>query len=313
MLVLFLFLGLLFLAYGSSLLVQALQALSAYFKLKTLFLSIIVLGFVSSAPEFLVTVLSAYKGVHDAAIGNVIGSNIINISLVLSITALLYKCVSQKQIMRFDIPYLLFSFCLLMLLSIDQKLDQLESFILIVVFIVYLVSVFFKRKESQTQKLVVSSKLFSKFHCFKNLTVGFFLLFFGSSLVVNSTLGLIQAFNLSQRFAGIFILSLSTSLPELITALQAAHQKEKDMVLGVIIGSNVFNTLFILGSAGLIQSLQFSTSLYYDSGFMLISTLMLYLSFFVFNRLHRALAVLFILCYLIYIAFISGNLEFLLK
>ena len=295
------------LIFGSHFLVTSLKTLSLYFKLKPLFLSIVVLGFVSSSPEWFVTITASFKNAPDAALGNIAGSNIINILLVLALAGLFYKCPSDKQISQFDIPVLLISFVILALFSTNQKIDFLEALFLLGIFCLYLFILFHKRK-NETPNANFNSKTFSPFKATGFLVLGFLILFAGSSLAVESSLKLVKAIGLSEHFAGIFILSLSTSLPELAASLQAAFKKEGDIALGNIIGSNIFNTLFVLGSASLIRPLSLSKEIYYDGAFMFLITLALWFCILVFKSLPKIVCGIFIFLYFIYIAFASGFL-----
>ena len=300
---LFLFvLGVSGLIVGSHFLIASLKTLSVYFKLKPLFLSIVILGFVSSSPEWFVTLTASFKNATEAALGNVAGSNIINILLVLALAGLFYKCPSDKQIIRFDIPVLIISFVILGLFSINQKISFLEGLLSLGVFLLYLWILFQKRKNG-TESAAFDTPVGSPFKATGFLILGFLILFVGSSLAVKSSLKFVQILGLSERFAGVFILSLSTSLPELAASLQAAFKKERDIALGNIIGSNIFNTLFVLGSASLIRPLLLSKEIYYDGLFMLIITLILWFCLLIFKNLPKIACGIFIFLYFMYIAF----------
>ena len=301
----FLILGLGFLILGSHLLVNSLKSISLYFQLTPLFLSIVVLGFISSSPEWFVTMTASFKNLPDAAMGNIFGSNVINILLVLALTGFFYSFSRDKQIVQFDIPILMGGSLILGWFSINQRIDLLEGLLLLGIFFVYLIFLFQKRKSNQPEELC-EIKNFSIFKALRDLTLGFVVLFAGSSLAVDASLNLVKIFSLSERFAGVFILSLSTSLPELATSLQAAFKKEGGMALGNIIGSNLFNTLFVLGSASVLSPLHFSRTLYYDYFFMLIVTLILYLTLLTFKNIPKTVFGLFIISYFFYIAFVSG-------
>ena len=302
-----LFIGLVCLLLGSHWLIKSLKGLSLYFKLKPLFLSIVVLGFVSSAPEYFVTLNAGFKGLSSAALGNIIGSNIINILLVLALAGLFYGFTWRKHIVYFDMSFLIFGTLLLGLFSIDKNIGALEGLLLLAVFTVYMFFLFKQRKEEKEEVLGQPAS-FSLAKSLVLLVFGFAALFTGSSFAVDSSLNLVKAFSLSEKFAGVFILSLSTSLPELATSLQAVFKKEGEMALGNIVGSNIFNTLFVLGSAGLLKPLRFSTGLYSDYFFMTIVTLILFLSLLFFKTIPKALFAGFIVSYFIYISFVSGLL-----
>ena len=173
-------------------------------------------------------------------------------------------------------------------------------------FFVYLTLLFQKRKSDEVKEESSSTESLSIFKMLANLIFGFIVLFIGSSLSVDSSLILVESLSLSERFAGVFILSLSTSLPELATSLQAVLKKEGGIALGNIVGSNLFNTLFILGSASVLRPLSFSGGLYYDYFFMLVVTLMLCFILLIFKRIPKAVFVLFIVFYCFYISFVFG-------
>ena len=301
----FLILGASFLIFGSHLLVTSLKSISLYFKLKPLFLSIVVLGFVSSAPEWFVTLTASFKNQSSAALGNVLGSNVINILLVLSIAGLFYRFSWNRQIARFDMPFLIASSLVLLAFFIDQKLLFLEACLLLLIFCAYLILLFKKRKNEEQQE-IITKKDFSYLKTSTALIIGFAFLFVGSSLMVDSSLHIVKALSLSERFAGVFILSFSTSLPELAASLQAAFKKEEEMAVGNIIGSNIFNTLFVLGSAGVLNPLSFSQEFYYDYFFMLLVTVILWMALLFFKQISKVIFVLFMICYFAYIAFVSG-------
>ncbi len=298
-------LGLCFLILGSHWLISSLKSLSLYFKLKPLFLSIVVLGFISSSPEWFVTMTASFKELSSIALGNILGSNVINILLVLSLTGLFYKLSSDRQIIHFDTPVLLGSFVVLGLFSVDKKINLLEGLVFLGIFFVYLMLLFYKRK-NEKQKEISLREEFSLWKAFGLLIFGFAVLFFGSSLAVDSSLKIVKALSLSERFAGVFILSFSTSLPELATSVQAAFKKEGEMALGNIIGSNIFNTLFVLGSASLFSPIFFTKEIYYDYGFMFLITLVFWMGLLFFKNIPKLLFGTFIVSYFFYIAFVSG-------
>ena len=302
-----LFVGLACLILGSHWLVKSLKGVSLYFKLKPLFLSIVVLGFVSSSPEWFVTLNAGFKGLSSVALGNILGSNVINILLVLALAGLFYGFTFKKNIVYFDMSFLLLGTVLLGFFSIDKDIGALDGLSLLSVFVIYMFFLFKQRKEEQAE----TADLPSSFSLGKTLAfviLGFVFLFIGSSLAVDSSLALVKAFSLSEKFAGVFILSLSTSLPELAATLQAVFKKEGEMALGNVIGSNIFNTMFVLGSASLLKPLQFLPDLYSDYFFMCFVTVILFLSLLFFKTVPKLIFAGFILSYFIYISFVSGLL-----
>ena len=298
-------LGLLFLFVGSYFLVKSIKSLSLYLKLKPLFLSLVVLGFVSSSPELFVTLNASLKGLSSVALGNVLGSNVINILVVLGLAGLFHSLSGSPQLIRLDMPVLILGIGLLGVFAIDQKMVFLESACLLLLFFIYVVLLFRDRQESQSEKLSLKPEL-RPFYAFLFLIIGFAVLFLGSSLAVDSSLNLVKTLSLSEKFAGIFILSLSTSLPELASVLQASFKKESDIALGGIIGSNIFNTFFVLGTAGLLSSLSF-LNLYSDYFFMTAVNLALFLCLLFFKKIPKSIFIAFIGLYFLYIAFIMTH------
>ena len=298
-------LGLLFLFVGSYFLVKSIKSLALYLKLKPLFLSLVVLGFVSSSPELFVTWNASFKGLPSVALGNVLGSNVINILLILGLAGLFHNLSGSPQLIRLDMPVLILGIVLLGVFVIDQNLVFLECSVLLLLFLFYVVLLFRNRKDSQSDKEVLKPEIHPLYSfCF--LIIGFVVLFLGSSLAVDSSLKLVKAFSLSEKFAGLFILSLSTSLPELASVLQASLKKESDIALGGIIGSNIFNTLFVLGTAGLFNSLAF-LDLYDDYFFMAAVNAALFFCLFFFKKIPKIIFIIFIALYFLYIAFILIN------
>jgi len=297
-------LGLLCLFVGSYFLVKSIKSLALYLKLKPLFLSLVVLGFVSSSPELFVTWNASLEGLSSVALGNILGSNIINILLVLGLAGLFHRLSASPQLIRLDMPVLILGITMLGVFAMDQSLNFLESSFLLLIFTFYVVLLFKDRKSDKVEE--ASKPELTPFYSFGFLVLGFAVLFLGSDLAVDSSLNLVTALDLSEKFAGLFILSLSTSLPELASVLQASLKKESDIALGGIIGSNIFNTLFVLGTAGLLSSLSFF-NLWTDYFFMATVNVTLFFCLFFFKNIPKILFLIFIALYFLYIAFIFIN------
>ncbi|MDE0092473.1 MAG: hypothetical protein OXN83_04210, partial [Oligoflexia bacterium] len=243
-----------------------------------------------------------------AALGNILGSNVINILLVLALAGLFYGFTWKKHIVYFDMSFLILGTLLFGLFSIDKNIGRLDGLSLLAVFVIYMFFLFKQRKEEKSE-IANLSPSFSLVKSLAFVVFGFAFLFIGSSLAVDSSLALVKAFSLSEKFAGVFILSLSTSLPELATSLQAVFKKEEEMALGSVVGSNIFNTLFVLGSAGLLKPVSFPPALYSDYFFMSFVTMILFLSFLFFRKIPKIVFIGFIFSYFIYISFVAGVLQ----
>lgn len=314
---LLLVLGLCLLFVGGHLLVSSVISLSKLLHIKPLFLSIVILGFMTSSPEWFVTFLAACegmpqwissivsvcKGSPELALANVLGSNIVNIFLILSLTGLLCSIQkTDKQVLKFDLPCLLFFTVLLGLLAYDGVLNFKDGLICLAVFVSYLILSFQKRKQEDNSVLEnLPAPSLSLTMSLLYLLFGFLSLFFGSNFAIDSSIEVARSLSLSQKFVGIFMLSVGTSLPELATCLVAAFRKEVDMLVGSIVGSNIFNTLFIVGSASLLQPLKVSSGFYPDYLFSLFVIFVLWLVLFKFKRLPVWFCLSAVFVYAVYI------------
>ena len=316
----FLFLGFLLLFGGGHLLINSVIALSQKLRVKPLFLSIIVLGFMTSSPEWFVSFLSACDGISwmpnfisslfsfckqnsSVAVGNVMGSNLANFLLILCLTGLFCSIKNiDTQVSKFDLPCLLGFSLLLGVLGYDGQISFVDGFICSVVFVSYLVLIFRKRKQQKNspQEEIKDVSLSLPLACLL-LVAGFVCLFVGSNFAIDSSIEIAHQLGFSEKFVGIFMLSVGTSMPELVTCLVAALKKEVDMLVGGIVGSNIFNTLFILGSVSLIQPLMVSSDLYWDYLVVLLASLSLWVVILFFKRLPFWFCVLALLSYSFYI------------
>ena len=304
--VLILICGLLCLFVGSYFLVKSIKSLALYLRLKPLFLSLVLLGFVSSSPELFVTWNASFKSLTSVALANVLGSNIINILLVLGLAGLFHRLEGSSQLIRLDMPVLILGIVLLGVFSFDQELVFWEACVLLILFFIYVALLFRDRKlDQESSQKELMPELRPRLS-FVFLFLGFAVLFLGSSLAVDSSLNLVKALSLSEKFAGLFILSLSTSLPELAAVLQASFKKESDIALGGIVGSNIFNTLFVLGTAVGFSSLSF-VNLYTDYFFMAAVNLALFFCLLFFKKIPKSIFIVFIFFYFFYITFILIN------
>ena len=292
--------------------------LSRLWGVKPLFLSIVILGMGTSAPEWFVTSMASFQKSSGMALGNVIGSNIANILLILGLSGLFHRHLSDRQVTWFDVPAFLMATLILWICSINGMFSRLESVFFLILFVVYLALLFKKRKPdniSASQNLQSSSTPPQKgkktyLLYLGGLFLGFCGLFAGSILTIESAAELGKAFGFSEKFIGLFVLSVGTSLPELTVSLQAIFKKQEEMALGNVIGSNMFNSLFVLGSAGLISPVIVSPGfLRVDYPFLFAVSLLLFVSLIMFKSLPKTLSGIFLILYFSYI-FISTRLFF---
>lgn len=301
--------GLTLLVVGGEFLVRSSVGLSFKLNLSKMVIGLTVVSFATSAPELLVSVQAALDGSPDIALGNVIGSNIANIGLVLGITAVISALAIDRDFYRFNWPVMmLFSVALYFLLSNDGKLTALEGAGLLVGLVIYL---FFLIKRARANREItvedVNEKLSetSYFKIFVWLLIGGAALYFGSEWLVFGAKNLAASVGISEYAISVTVIAIGTSVPELAASVIAALKKEKALSLGNLIGSNIFNIASVLGITSLVQTINVTdqvilgTNIFWMIGFAAIILPLAFLP----RRLviSRAKGLVLVIAYLIFI------------
>lgn len=269
--------GLLLLVVGGEFLVRSSVGLSFKLNLSKMVIGLTVVSFATSAPELLVSLQAAYDGLSDIALGNVIGSNIANIGLVLGLTAIISTLTIDRDFYRFNWPVMmLFSMALYFLLSNDGKLSQTEGIGLITALIVYLFFLIRRaRKNRHLDEDGVDDGLAqtSYFKIIVWLAIGAVALYFGSEWLVKGAKELATAVGVSDYVISVTVIAIGTSVPELAASIIAALKKEKAISVGNLIGSNIFNIASVLGLTSIIKPINvvdeaiLSTNIFWMIGF----------------------------------------------
>ncbi len=260
----FLFLGLFVLILGGDFLVKGSSNIALRLKLSPLVVGLTIVAFGTSSPELLVSVKAALSGSPDLTMGNVIGSNICNLALVLGVTAIIRPIHVQGDSIKIDWPMTMGSSVLLYFLVREGLLKSFEGLLFIFLLISYTGFVIMKsRKENRRLELGKRTKLNDGNwkHLLKDIVfivLGCFGLFYGSDWFVEGAKGIALYFGVSERVIGITVLALGTSLPELVTASIASFKDQTDLAIGNLMGSNIFNILSILGITSIIKEIQVS-------------------------------------------------------
>ncbi len=254
--ILYVLIGLVLLVIGGEFLVRSSVALSFRLKLSKMVIGLTVVSFATSAPELLVSIQAALDGLSDISLGNVVGSNIANIGLVLGITAIIGPLAIDKDFYKFNWPVMvLLSFALYALLY-DGVLTQLEGGVLFISLLLYLFLLIRRaRKFSDTMLEEVDDSLqkTSNFKIFIWLLIGGCALYFGSELLVNGAEEIAIKMGVSEGVIAVTLIAVGTSVPELAASVIAALKQEKAISLGNLIGSNIFNIASVLGITAIIQ------------------------------------------------------------
>jgi cation:H+ antiporter len=255
----YIFLGLVLLVVGGEFLVRSSVALSFRFNISKMVIGLTVVSFATSAPELIVSVKAALNGFSDISLGNVIGSNIANVGLVLGITAIIAPLAIDHDFYKFNWPVMmLLSIALYFILASGRVISRGEGFALISILVIYLYLLIRRaRKARGSEGLEVSlDEALTKVSNFKLanwLLIGGLALYFGSELLVEGAVDLAMTMGISERVIAVTVIAVGTSVPELAASVIAALKKEKAISLGNLIGSNIFNIASVLGITAIIQ------------------------------------------------------------
>lgn len=265
--ILYIFLGLTLLVVGGEFLVRSSVALSFKLKLSKMVIGLTVVSFATSAPELLVSLNAALNGLSDISLGNVIGSNIANIGLVLGITAVIGPLFVDRQFYRLNWPVMMFvSIALYVLLHSGNELDQLEGVGLLLFLGGYLWLLIYNARRNKhleaefTEEVDATLSKVSGFKIGMWLAIGGLALWGGSEWLVKGAVELARAMEVSERVIAVTMIAIGTSVPELAASIIAAVKKEKAISLGNLIGSNIFNIACVLGITSIIQPIKVNSA-----------------------------------------------------
>ncbi|MDA3943665.1 MAG: calcium/sodium antiporter [Bacteroidetes bacterium] len=309
-----LILGLLLLVKGADWLVSGASAIARYFKVSDLAIGLTIVAFGTSAPELVVNGFAAFEQSFDLVFGNVIGSNNFNLFVILGITGLVAPIKVQSSTVWKEIPLSLFAAVLILLIAnswlpiVSSGVSRIEAVILLIIFAGFLYYVFSQLKsdvETQTADqipLKLNKSLLL-------VIVGLAGLVGGGRLVVQSAVELAQQLGISEKVIGLTIVAAGTSLPELVTSVVAALRKNTDIAVGNIIGSNIFNLLFILPISALIHPLVYNTAFNTDLLILAGGTILLFVAMFtgIRKKLDRWEAGLLFAIYIAYTIVVIAN------
>jgi cation:H+ antiporter len=314
MLVYFLFVaGFFVLIKGADILVEGSSSLAKRFNVSDLVIGLTVVAFGTSTPELFVNIIASLNGNPDLAIGNALGSNISNIFLILGVSSLIFPLKVTEGTVWKEIPFSLLTIIALGIMVNGPFIDNAEQAILsrsdglllllfFIIFIYYSCSIALNVDGMEEQ---VPAAAHSIFMALLMIILGFICLTVGGKWIINGAVKTATSFGLSENLVGVTILAIGTSLPELATSAAAAYKKKADIAVGNIVGSNIFNILFVLGISSVIRPLPFAYSSNVDIGMVIFASLLLFLSMFTFKKhlLDRWEGAVFIIFYLIYITY----------
>lgn len=314
---LLLILGFAVLIKGADFLVNGASSIAKKNGISNLAIGLTVVAFGTSLPELIVSMFAAIDGKNDAAFGNVLGSNIFNLLFILGIAGVIYPLAVQRNTVKYEVPLSLFAAGILLLLVNDglifgsetNTLSRLDSFILLIFFGLFLYYIYRTMSSSPEDSEGEPIKIYSNLLSIGFIVLGIACLVGGGKLVIDNAIEIAQSFGLSERFIGLTILAMGTSLPELATSAVAAYKKNTDIAIGNVVGSNIFNILLILSVTGLVHPISYNPIMNMDIYILLGSTVLLMIFMFTLNarKLDRWEAAIMLVLYVAYTLYLLGN------
>lgn len=296
-------LGFVLLVKGADWFVDGASGIATKLKIPQLVIGLTIVAMGTSAPEAAVSITAALKGSAEITIGNIVGSNIINILIILGLSAIVTPLAVAKSTVKVDIPVVIAISGILLAMGYDGTITLLEGILLLAIFVTYIgylmYGAFKERKENGEDVKDIS---IAKACIWAVVGLGFIIL--GSDVAVDAATNLAEIFGLSKRFIGLTIVALGTSLPELFTSVMAAKKGNADIAIGNIVGSNIFNILFVVGLSALVVPVPFIASFRFDTIVSTLAAVLLLVCVLKDKKLNRWAGVLMLLSYVAYFAII---------
>ena len=294
--------GFFMLVKGADYFVDGAAGIATKFGIPQLVVGLTIVAMGTSAPEAAVSITGAMSGAADIAVGNIVGSNILNILIILGITGVIATVAVQKSTLFVEIPFMLFVTVVLIFLGLSgNELTFVEGIIFWVLFIVYLIYLYVLAKKG-TDEEKTEDRAVWKLILF--ILIGGAVVVWGANISVNAATAIAQAIGISEKFIGLTIVALGTSLPELVASVTAARKGNADIAIGNIVGSNIFNILFVLGTSALIVPVPYEASFLFDGIIAIAAGVILWLATIRKKSLGRVWGIIMLLCYAAYVAYL---------
>lgn len=308
--------GFVLLISGANLLVEGSSSIAKKLNISSIVIGLTIVAFGTSAPEFIVNIFASVQGNTEIAIGNIMGSNIANILLILGVSSIIYPLATQENTVWKEIPLSLLAAILLGVMVNDTLIDggtfsgltRIDGIVFLSFFIIFLYYTFGISKVSgENTDLEIKEMSFMKSSFY--VAGGLLGLVFGGKWIVDGAIKIAEGFNVSQSLIGLTVVAIGTSLPELATSAVAAYKKQSDIAIGNVVGSNILNIFWILGFSSVINPLPFSKDSAIDIIMTIVSSLILFLIMFVGKKhtVERWQGVIMIIIYIGYVAYLIGT------
>lgn len=311
--------GLAILIKGADFLISGASSAAKKYGISNLTIGLTVVAFGTSMPELIVSFIAAVNGQSDASFGNIIGSNNFNLLFILGVSGIIYPLTVQKNTVKYEIPISMMAAAILFLLINDSMLWKVEknllsrfdSTILLLLFMGFMFYIYRTMTRTCDIDEGIPIKIYNTPVSIALIAAGIAMLILGGKLVVDNAISIATRFGLSEKLIGLTILAAGTSLPELATSAVAAYRKNTDIAIGNVVGSNIFNILFILGITGVVSPITYNPAMNFDMYVLLASTLLLMIFMFTLKqrKLDRWEAIMMLAGYVAYTIFLIGMEE----
>lgn len=296
-------LGFVMLVKGADWFVEGVAGIAKKFGIPQLVIGLTIVAMGTSAPEAAVSITSALKGNAGITVGNVVGSNIMNVLVILGLTAVITNLAVQQSTVRYELPFMLVISIILVVMGMgDNTISFMEGIILWALFILYLTYLFIMAKKKKEEP--EEEKARPMWQLLLLGMIGAVLVVWGADITVDAASNIAKFFGMSDRLIGLTIVALGTSLPELVTSVTAAKKGKADIAIGNIVGSNVFNILFVVGTTALVTPVVFESKFIIDSLVAFGAGVLLWLGVFKNKELRRPAGVVMLLAYCGYFVYL---------
>ncbi|MCQ4637764.1 calcium/sodium antiporter [Anaerovorax odorimutans] len=299
--------GFVLLVKGADIFVDGSSDIARYFSIPSFIIGLTIVAFGTSAPEAAVSITAATTGQNGIAVGNVIGSNLFNLLMVLGACALIKPCPVQPHILKSEYPLSIIAALLFIVLALTTLgsgeslyLSRPDGLILLAIFAFFIISTIRKAIKHPAPDSADHGKKPSLPKGIVFAVVGLAAVIFGGQLVVDKASAIAASFGISQTLIGLTIVAIGTSLPELVTSIAAARKGETDIAVGNVIGSNLFNILFVLGASVTVHPIRIESVSIYDAWILVAASLLVMAPAIAKKEIRRGWGILFILAYLAY-------------
>lgn len=305
--ILLIIVGFVLLIKGADYLVDGASNIAKKFHIPEIIIGLTIVSIGTSMPELFVSLTSALEGYSDMAMGNVIGSNVCNLLLILGLSSIIKTITFQENTKKYEIPMcFIISIIFLVLCNVGTGISRLDALFLLVLFVGFITYTIFIGIKSQSNEEEKVNEDFVEKNMFKNILFvvgGIAALKFGGDFVVDNAVSIANRFNLSEKLISLTILAIGTSLPELVTSVTAAFKGNSDIAIGNIIGSNIFNMLLIIGASSVINPMNVSLYTFIDIIFITITLIIFILLTYKKQEVNKHNGLIFIIIYISYIIY----------